>query len=412
MWGAPQEGDLAYYARDRIVEELDSDDTDSQGAGLMVPGGGRYFRKDALQIMGADVGGSGSGSRSRKGYAYQDDETSESESDSDDDDDSEDGMSTAERAQDEALAQHALSRIRKAQAKGKQQIKLNKEELAALERRKQRLAREDSRKSSGASGSGSEKKRRKDKESRVVVPLSQFDAPAPAPTRRGKAGGGPDDSLPMHPTPSTLSAVNHARGPPATSSRSRQSSGTGSSHRPRSTADGRTSPFDYQYVNPPPNLRHASDPAARPPSRTSYQYEDDYRRRSGSSQSSALQHDPFQYQTSGPRSSLRSSTPASRDEAMDVDLAYGNVPQPAPRRSARLIGQFSSEEEETSDEIDSGARIVREGGGRDDIVVMEQRRSTSPEPAERTSKSKKSSSPSKRKPASGGSSSKKGRKGK
>jgi len=96
---------------------------------------------------------------------------------------------------------------------------------------------------------------------------------------------------------------------------------------------------------------------------------------------------------------------------MDVDLAYGNVPQPNPRRSARLIGQFSSEEE-TSDEIDSGARIVREGGGRDDIVVMEQRPSTSPEPepAERTSKSKKSSSPSKRKPASG--SGKKGRKGK
>lgn len=391
------------------MEELDSDDTDSQGVGLMVPGGGRYFRKDALQITGPSVGGGGSGSRSRKGYAYQDDETSESESDSDDE--SEDGMSTAERAQDEALAQHALNRIRKAQAKGKQQIKLNKEELAALERRKQRLAREDSRKSSGASGSGSEKKRRKDKESRVVVPLSHFDTPAPAPTRRGKAGGGPDDSLPMHPTPSTLSAANHTRGPPTTSSRSRQSSGTGSSHRPRSTADGRSSPFEYQYVNPPPNLRHASDPAAGPPSRNPYQYEDDYRRRSGSSQSSVLQHDPFQYQTSGPRSSLRSSTPVSRDEAMDVDLAYGNVPQPNPRRSARLIGQFSSEEE-TSDEIDSGARIVREGGGRDDIVVMEQRPSTSPEPepAERTSKSKKSSSPSKRKPASG--SGKKGRKGK
>ncbi|KAH7027461.1 uncharacterized protein B0I36DRAFT_364659 [Microdochium trichocladiopsis] len=361
------------------------------------------------------MSGGGSGSRSRRGYAYQEDESSGSESESNED--TEDEASIAEREKEEAIVQHALSRIRKAQAKGKQQVKLNKEELAALEKRKQRLAAEASRKSSGASGSGSDKKRRKEKENRVSIPLSHFDA-LPPPSRRGKAVGGPDDALPMHPTPSTLSAINQARGPPSgvfapptTSSRSRPHSGTGSSHRPRSQADGRSSPFEYQYVNPPSNLRHASDPTARPPSRTSYQYEDDHRRRSGSSQSSSHPHDPFQYQTAGPRSSLRSSTPVSRDDAMDMGLAYGNLPQGNPRRSARLIGRYSSEDEETtSDEVGSGARIVRDGG-REDIVVLEQRPSTSPEP-ERAPKSKKSSSPSKRKPVGSSSGGKKGRKGK
>ncbi|KAJ1327598.1 heat shock transcription factor eukaryote [Microdochium nivale] len=353
------------------------------------------------------------GGRSRRGYAYQDDEATESDSDSDEDTEDE-----AQREREEAIVQQALSRIRKAQAKGKQQVKLNKEELAALERRKQRLAAEATRKASGASGSGSDRKRRKEKEDRVTVPLSHFDAP-PAPSRRGKAVGGPDDSLPMHPTPSTLTVVNEARrppvgalAPPATSSRSSPRSGTGSSHRPRSQAGGRSSPFEYQYVNAPPNLRHTSDPTAKPLSRTSYQYEDDYRRRSGSSQS-LQQPDPFQYQTAGPRVSHRSSALADANDmaiSADVDLAYGVLPPDNPRRSTRISGRFPSDDEETtSDEIGNGARISRDNSN-ENMPGMEHRRSTSPEP-ERASKSKKSSPPPKRRPV-GGSSGKKSRKSK
>src|SRR5437588_565088 len=77
---------------------------------------------------------------------------------------------------EEALVQSALARIRRAQEKGKREVKLNKDELAALENRRKRMqsaATSKERKDSG-SGSGSEKKRRSDKQL-FTVPIDALE---------------------------------------------------------------------------------------------------------------------------------------------------------------------------------------------------------------------------------------------
>ncbi|OTA83524.1 hypothetical protein M434DRAFT_181646 [Hypoxylon sp. CO27-5] len=240
----------------------------------MATNGNRRFASDPLRFTGIDLG---TGTQSRNGYAYQnsdeeedDDSTEEeeegAEANSEEEEDSDDENNAARRELEEAIVQSALSRIRKAQAKGKQDVKLNKEELAALERRRKRLQAEAE---AAKRRNGGDRKQRKEKEQRYAVPLSHFDPPSPA--RRGGPSGS-NESLARKALPSSsdqqLAAPPMGRFHPPNSSRSRPRSGTSSTnstHRPHSTVRD-SPPFDYQYVHAPPNQRHASDPSGRPSS--------------------------------------------------------------------------------------------------------------------------------------------------
>ncbi|KAI1074434.1 PRA1 family protein-domain-containing protein [Whalleya microplaca] len=409
-WAAPGEEGI-WDTGHRVVEELDSDDTDTQGVGLPATRGRRY-PGDPLRFTGIDLGGGGSGSRHRSGYPYpQPDDDSTDDDSQDTSEDTEDEDQAAARAQEEALVQGAFARIRKAQAKGKQEVKLNKEELAALDRRRKRLQAEaeKAKKREAEKANGSDRSRRKEKEQRYAVPLTQID-PSLA---RGLTGpSASDDALPRHTLPSTLAQSQERPGPPMglfpppNASRSRPRSGTSSSYRPPSTQD--SPPFSYQYVHPAANPRHASDPSMRP----------------SSSQSSRNNINPFQYQTAGPRASYRSGAPASgrRNVSNPSDPSYGAVPPglaPAAARSSsrRPSSEETSEEEEeeetTSDEQGNGAQIAR-NQSREEIVVVEP---PSPEPEPERPKPKKASpsstheSTAKRKPVGGGSGGGRRRKG-
>lgn len=370
----------------RVVEELDSDDTDTQGADLATTGN-RRFASDPLRFTGIDLGG---GAQPRNGHAYQNsddgDSTEEdSHSHATSEEDTED-ENPATRELEEALVQSALSRIRRAQAKGKRDVKLNKEELAALERRRKRLQAEAE---AAKRRNGGERKQRKEKEQRYAVPLSQFDAPDAEPSQQ-------------------LVGPPMGRFPPPSASRSRPRSGTSSTsstYRPQSSLR-EPSPFEYQYVHAPPNHRHASDPSARPSSsRLSLPREEDWVPPSSSSREL---RDPFQYQTAGPRAPYPDGAAAARLDAAGSDGAYVSVPRkPVPtavRSSPRRAGsreernEQEREDETTSDDGATGARIGR-NGSRGDIVV--EPASPSPERPKSKKHSPPSQSTAKRKSASG-----------
>ncbi|KAI1208937.1 PRA1 family protein-domain-containing protein [Annulohypoxylon truncatum] len=327
QWGRPsrrprrgygeEEDDDIWGTGRRVVEELlDSEGTDTQGA----ENGGRRFASDPLRFTGIDLGGGG---QARNGYAYQ---HSDEEDDDDDGNSTEDGtQATSEEEEDtddenqvvrreleEALVQSALSRIRKAQSKGRQDVKLNKEELAALDRRRKRLQAE-----AEAAKRGGNRKQRKEKEQRYAVPLSQLDP------SRGPSGS--NESLARKALPSTEQGPPMGRFHPPNASRSRPRSGTSSTsstQRPRSRIRD-SPPFDYQYVNAPPNQRHISDPSGRP-------------------SSSASAQNPFQYQTAGPRATYADGAAAVRS---------------SPRRHRSRARRDEEQEDETTSD-DAGNREI------------------------------------------------------
>ncbi|TGJ84192.1 hypothetical protein E0Z10_g4577 [Xylaria hypoxylon] len=273
--------------RRRVVEELDSDDGDIQGARLAITSGNRRYASDELRFTGIDMGSG----RSRKKYAYQhsDDgnESTEIDSQVTTDDDTED---EARAEMEDALVQSALARIRKAKSRGKQDVKLNKGELAALERRRKRLQAEAE---SAARRKGKDSRKRKEKEKRVAVPLSHFNPSTP---NRGSLSIS-DDTLPR---------LVHGQGQPSppigmfappSTSQTRPPSSTSSSRRSSSQRHGSSSPFDYQYVSAASNRRHPSDTAKSSSSLKNLPRDEDRRSQSPPSQ---FVPDPFQYQTEGP----------------------------------------------------------------------------------------------------------------
>ncbi|KAI1433656.1 hypothetical protein GGR50DRAFT_478316 [Xylaria sp. CBS 124048] len=326
--------------RRRVVEELESDDAGSQGGGLVRTPGRRRLISDEFRFTGTDMGGG----RVRDRYAYQgsddddDDNDSESNSEATTDDDTED---EARSELENALVQSALARIRKAQAKGKQDVKLNKEELAALERRRKRLQAEADKKR------GKDNRRQKEREQRVAVPLSQFDLPVSATV------------------------------PPAGVSSSSQRQGS-------------SSPFDYQYVSPSSNKRHASDTPRSNLSLSNVTRGEDRRPQASPSHHSP---DPFQFQTDGPRA--RYPTGAT---------AYGSMSRGgAPPTAKSSLGE-TRENDIGSDEHGNGARI---GQGRSQDNGTVPTAGSSPESEHgrsRTTRARsRNASPGKRKPVGTGS---------
>ncbi|KAK7741372.1 Prenylated Rab acceptor 1 [Diaporthe eres] len=136
--------------------------------------------------------------RSRRRAYEQSDEDDDDTSDSDQDSELEAGSETqlALQEKENALVETALRRIRRAQAKGKQEVKLNKKELAALEQRRKRMQ---------AESGGSKKKKR---EQRYAVPLSQL---GPISQKENRALVAPDDTLPPHPSPGTFERTQEGR---------------------------------------------------------------------------------------------------------------------------------------------------------------------------------------------------------
>lgn len=401
MWGNGQ----------RVVEELGTgDDTDTQGVGLA---SGRRFASDPLRFTGVDVGESMVRSR-RKAYEQsEDDDSSESDQDSEPGAESETQLALQEK--ENALVESALRRIRRAQAKGKQEVKLNKKELAALEQRRKRMQAE--------SGAGKKKKR----EQRYAVPLSQL---GPISQKENRALVAPDDTLPPHPSPGTFERTQEGRLQPpvgwfahpsssrpgtADSRESRRSSGRASDRELSS------SPFQYSYVqpsSPPSNPRHSSDPSLRHrSSRGPLPHEESWMPQYGASASTSSipsAHDPFRYMTSGPHapyhtgSSAGPRNPSGSPLYMDPSRAGS-----AARRQSRQISpddtesEDSDDEGDTSDEAGAGVRIgssnVGPSSAREQIIVEEDREPTPPpRPATRSKKASSATSSPKRKPVGSG----------
>ncbi|RYP82223.1 hypothetical protein DL769_001717 [Monosporascus sp. CRB-8-3] len=408
MWAAPEGGEFGFWnSAGSVIEELDSDDTDTQGVGSAK--GNRRLIGDSLQSKGIDLG---SGGRSRRAYHRQsDDDSTEKESAGDSEEDTEDETQIALRESEEALVQSALARIRKAQAKGKQDVRLNKEELAALERRRKRLQAEAARKKRASSSNGDDRRRRKEKEQRYAVPLSHFDTD-PTPQR----GPPPvsDDALPRHPSPATFAESQERLRPPKGFFPPPRST---SSHRPPSGHEG-SSPFDYQYVNPPSNSRHASDPSTRPRSYYAESQHQEGLRSSSSSSRRAL--DPFKFQTEGPPAPApypSGSADVLQSFAGPPDVAYGSashlISSAAKSSRGTMSAEQTSEEEEksTGDDVGSGVHIPA-NRSLDEAVVVDASPAVEPE-GSRAKKSSSKPDPVKRRPVSGGgTSSSRRRKGK
>ncbi|CAD6447988.1 9a552ce1-1496-4e86-b0fc-1dd6e738f32b [Sclerotinia trifoliorum] len=203
QWGRPSgakgsrrrrqwEQDQGQWQQSR-VEELDSEgDTDTHRVGLHL--GEKRFASDPLHFTGIDI----SNTRPRRGYSYDESQrSSESDSDSEDSDyqEGDDRQLALRGDKEEAIVQGALARIRRAQEKGRQDVRLTQEELDALERRRIRMqaaaAAKAARKEKGSSGGGAEKKRRSD---RKTVDIASLLDPRPTsePRKRkskSKSGG-------------------------------------------------------------------------------------------------------------------------------------------------------------------------------------------------------------------------------
>ncbi|KAM7217389.1 hypothetical protein V8F06_007236, partial [Rhypophila decipiens] len=355
----------------RRVEEVDSDDdTDTQGVGLITSreaaGAGHRFASDPLRFTGIDLGDR-DGTRRRNYEQASDDEGTDETSDND----------SAESSEDDEILEAAMARIRRAQAKGKKDVKLSQEELKALERQRQRMQ-----------GGG----QKKQKEQRFAVPLSHLE---PTSRKRIDAAPGAGNSPPQPQAPDFDETQHYQqqqqvpppqRGyppmgyfpPPSASRAPRPRSGTGNSRPPSRNAVDReqsSSPFSYTYVQRPgPDhaIRHSSDPAARPRSRTRSIYGEPGPMNSvpggypSSSSGSVPGHfDPFQYMVAGGRASYPTAatgSPATRQSVSGSPRTSVPSPRTQPpgpstaavnaRRATNREEEESSSEEETSSEED------------------------------------------------------------
>ena len=150
------------------MEEVDSDDTDTQGVGLISRN--KSFQSDSLQFTGIDLS---SKSRSRRPYDY---DTDESTGDSEDSDGARSMLQLAYKDKEEALVRSALARIQRAQEKGKTEVKLNQDELDALQRQRKRMrASGSSTPTKTRKASGIEHERRRSEQVRVSVPLAAIE---------------------------------------------------------------------------------------------------------------------------------------------------------------------------------------------------------------------------------------------
>jgi len=376
-----REQDLWQQEQSR-VEELDSDDTDTQGVGLNFDK--KRFASDPLHFTGIDM--SSTASRARRSYSYDDSENS-SDSDSElSEFDGTNALQVALRDKEEALVQSALARIRRAQAKGKQEVKLNQDELDALEKRRKRMQAAAILKEKKGSGSGSDKDKRRSQ--RQLVPIASLE---PKSRKKGKsrAGTPPPPALMIAGADGSASYTPLGHYPPqAGASRN-------SPARPRSSTTsqqmrGNPTPPQYSAYQQGPN-RHFSD-GARPNSSSSTSSrrplpDEEGWIPSGSRRSSIASQpiDPFEYQTSSNHQPNISQQhiQGRRNASGPADIAYSSLrrspPNPGPyhsssrgasdptlrRRSSRRddhdeLGITSDDEADESDDLGNGVQVFVE----------------------------------------------------
>ncbi|KAG4429263.1 hypothetical protein IFR05_015259 [Cadophora sp. M221] len=378
------------------------------------------FASDPLHFTGGDLGSS---SRARRSYAFGDSDDS-----SEDSEESEvegtDALQIALRDKEEALVQSALARIRRAQEKGKREVKLNQDELDALENRRKRMqaaATAKARKGSGSSGgSDKEKRRRSD---RISIPIAaateSFSRPSSRPSsRRDQTRSRRSDEAPHPPAASNppgmvvagadglMYAAPLGTYPPNALSNSQPPS-RNSPARPRSATTqqlrGQPPPIPYFTHQQPPNARHFSDgmrPASsssnssRRPLRDEADWHPTNSRRSSAASSQGFMVDPFDYQVSSdtpppiPSQYLQSQSHSQqpqqgrRNASNPADVTYSSIRRTPPgypsqnharlpistsdpslrHRSSRGPGFFdgSSEEDDESDDLGNGVQVFVE----------------------------------------------------
>jgi len=360
------------------IEELESDDTDTQGVGLNSEQ--KRFSSDPLYFTGIDLT---SKSTARRSYQYED--TDSSDSDSMSEVEGTNALQIALRDKEEALVQSALARIRRAQEKGKREVKLNQDELDALEKRRKRMQAAATTKESRGSGtgSGSERRRRSDRQL-VALPLEPPKGRKRAQSRRR------GDDVPSGP-PGMLVSGSDGQATYAPLGYYPQSGPSRNSPtRPRSATSQqlRGAPPAYAYQQGS-SSRHYSE-GARPTSSSSTASrrplpdEEDWEpvnSRRGSASSQPI--DPFEYQVdsghpppipqqyrrivSGPPevaySSVRRSPPLGQH-------AYPSMPRGSSdptlrRKSSRRdevdsLDDSSSEDETQSDDLGNGVQVFVE----------------------------------------------------
>lgn len=277
------------------------------------------------------------------------------------------------------LVQSALARIEKARARGRADVRLNKHELAALDRHRKREEKEKKKRAA-------ERKKRKDQ--RIAVPLTQLE---PASRKKSRP---PVARQPMPRYPSSGSNLGEEQEqrqgyppmgyfPPSSTPRSRARSGTTSQRPPsrppsrptsRAAEDRGGTPYDYTTPS-----RHVSDSmSGTAPTEESWAADTP-------SSSSRAAPDPFRFQTSGPRSTMGSpASAASRRHTMaPSEAAYmgrrrAAGPVTRSRASNREPDATSDEEEEGSDDDDEGSSEEREDSSDNRMRTREASRGRKP----------------------------------
>lgn len=337
---------------------------------------------DSLYFTGTDLGDRRRGASRRRGqpsdHSEDDDEDVASSTSGDDDIDDYDLALLGPEGREEALVQTAMARIQRAQARGRADVSLTKEELGALERRKKRIEEESER-----------RERKKRREHRIAVPLTHLDPVS----LKNKSSPSALESSSRHSSGSDLGDAQERQTYPPLSSRTRPRSGTSASQRGSSRAldDRGSSPFHYEYVQRPASSagRHVvSDSVARPRSSWGSPHDEGWAPTSSppSSRSSRRNTlDPFQFQTAGPRASRRHASGSSDPPyppGRDMEAPGAARSSHGSRRS--VYGGTSDEgsEASTSDELNSGARIREPMRTRSEIIVEPE---LEPEPSRKKS---------------------------
>ena len=252
---AREEDDLD---EERVIEEVGSDEndeTDSQAGGLVLARrkSTKQVSSDSLQFTGLDKGRRSG--RPRRGYEYHSDDEDNDNDTSGDSEDSEEDLRTRE----EALVQSAMARIRRARSKGKQEVKLSKDEVKALDRRRTRI----------------EASRNNRRSQRVAIPLSQLDASAYMMNASLPEESIPQNLLQQLPPSATQQCPGEQQGylpmgyfpsaqPPLKGPRPRQRSASTTSQIPSHRG---SSPFQFSYVHPQQHLQRQGSEVSRPASR-------------------------------------------------------------------------------------------------------------------------------------------------
>lgn len=408
-----------FWNNGQRVQEVDTEeDSDTQGVGL-ISATGAPFSSDPLRFTGIDLGANMA--RRRQNYAYAQSEEEDSSYDSDQDTElDEEGQALSALENEQELVESAMRRIRRAQTSGKQEVKLSKKELSALESWRKRQAE------------ASNENKKKRREQRYAVPLSQLGPISQKEDRLPRLPG----AVPPQASNEMLNRAYRQKAQPPVGWFAHPSSsrpGTSESRRPPSRSSDRehsSSPFQYSYVqqsSPVPTPRQLSDPAGRTRSaRASVSQEETWAPQynpSASTHSVPATLDPFRFMTSGPPtayhagsvSSQRNVSASSKGSAYYDPAHSGGPSQRQSRRFTPDEEESASEDDDdddTSDEVNAGARIGSSQAGpstntgREQIIV-EVAREPTPEPRMTRSKKASSGASPKRKPVGSGNNRKK-----